>query len=64
MNVKVGLDLCNYAFMINRAERHDFSPPLWLLFSPFLFLTKKRGKKKRRFNSKNRDQKSYLYARS
>ena len=30
---------------------HDF-------FSPFLFPPKKRGKKKRRMNSKNRDQES------
>ena len=40
---------------IDQAERHDFWPWLWLFFSPFLFPSKKRGKKKRRMNSKNCD---------
>ena len=46
--------------LINRAERYDFWPRLWLFFSPFLFPPKKRGKNKRRMNRKNRDQKSCL----
>ena len=37
----------------DRAERHGFEPRLWLLFSPFLFPSKKRGNKKRRRNIKN-----------
>ena len=41
-------------------ERHDLKSRLWLLFSPFLFPPKKRGKEKRRLNSKNRDFKSCL----
>ena len=48
----------------DRAERHDLKSLLWLFYSPFLFPTKKRGKKKRRINSKNRDFKSCLSARS
>ena len=35
---------------------------LWLFFFTFLFPSKKRGKKKRRMNSKIRDQKSCLYS--
>ena len=37
---------------------------LWLFFFPFYSLLKKRGKKKRRMKSKNRDLKSSLSARS
>jgi len=48
----------------DRAERHDFLPQLWLFFTPFFFPLKKRGKKKERMNTKNRDQKSCLSARS
>ena len=48
----------------DQAERHYFCPRLWLFFFPFLFNPKKRGKKKRRMNSKNRDHKSCLSARS
>ena len=50
---------------LDRAERQDLKSRLmlWLSFSPFLFLPKRR-KKKRRINSKNRDFKSCLYARS
>ena len=40
--------------LLDRAERHDLKSRLWLLFSPFLFPPKRRGKKKRRMNSKNR----------
>ena len=45
-------------YVFDRAERHD------LFFAPFSSLLKKRGKKKRRMNSINRDQKSCLSARS
>ena len=38
----------------DRAERHDLKSRLWLLFSIFS-PSKKRGKKKRRTNSKKRD---------
>ena len=48
----------------DRAERHDIRPRLWLSFFPVRFPPKIRGKKKRRMNSKNRDQKSCLSARS
>ena len=48
----------------DRAERHDFWPRLWLFYFPFLFPPKIRGKKKRKMNSKNCDQKSFLSARS
>ena len=48
----------------DRAERHDLKSRLWLFFSPFLFPPKIREKKKRRMNSKNRDFKSCLSARS
>ena len=48
----------------DRAERHDFRSILWIFFSHFLFPDKKRGKKKRRMNSQNRDQKTCLSARS
>ena len=41
-------------------ERHDLKSRLWLFFSPFFFPPKKRGKKKRRINSKNCDFKSCL----
>ena len=41
--------------MYHRAERHDLKSRLWLFFSPFFFPPKKRGKKKRRLNSKNCD---------
>ena len=51
-------------FHDDRAERHDFWPPLWLFSSPFLFPPKNRGKKKRRMNSKNLVLKSCLSARS
>ena len=37
-------------FKIDRAERHDFRPRLWLFFSTFLFPPNKRRKKKRRMN--------------
>ena len=47
----------------DRAERNDLKSRLWLFFPPFLFPPKK-GKKKRRINSKNRDFKSSLSARS
>ena len=53
-----------WAFYFDRAEGYDFWPRLWSFFSPFLFPPRKRGKKKRRMNSKNRDQKSCLSARS
>ena len=41
--------------ILDRAERYDFGPRLWLFSSPILFPPNKRGKKKRRKNSKNRD---------
>ena len=47
----------------DQAERHDLKSLLWLFFSHFLFPPKK-GKKKRRMNSKNSDFKSCLSARS
>ena len=53
-----------YKLSYDRAERHDLKSPTWLFFSPFLFLPKKRVKKKRRMNIKNRDVKSCLSARS
>ena len=49
---------------IDKAEMYDFWPRLWLFYSPLLFSPKKRGKKKRRMNRKNGDQKSCLSARS
>ena len=48
----------------DRAERHDFYHDFGYSFSLFLFPTKKRGKKRKRMKSKNRDQKSCLSARS
>ena len=48
----------------DRAERNDLKSRLWLFFPPFLVPPKNRGKKKRRMNSKNRDFKSCLSARS
>ena len=39
----------------DRAQMHDFWPRLWLFSSTFILPPKKRGKKKRRMNSKNRD---------
>ena len=45
---------------IDDPERNDLKSRLWLFFSPFLFHPKKRGEKKRRMNSKNRDFKSCL----
>ena len=42
----------------------DLKSRLWLFFFPFLLIPKKRGKKKRKMNSKNRDFKSCLSARS
>ena len=45
----------------DRAERHDFLSSPFLLFS---FLLKKRGNKKRRIDSKNRNQKVCLSSRS
>ena len=53
----------------DRAERHELKSRLWLLFSLFPSLLKKRGKKGRRMNSKNRDlshafllnQRQYIY---
>ena len=41
-------------------ERYDFWSRFSLLHSPFLFAPKKRGKRKGKWSSKNRDQKSYL----
>ena len=58
------LCICFLVFTFDRAERHEFWPRLWLFFSPFLFPPKKRGEKKSRMNSKKRDQKSCLSARS
>ena len=52
------------SFYEDRAERHDFWPHFWFFFSPFSSLLTKRGKKKRRMNSKNLDQKACLSARS
>ena len=46
----------------DRAKRHIFWPRLWFLFLPFFFLSRKRGKKKRKINSKNLDQKSCFSA--
>ena len=37
---------------IDRAERYDLKSRLWIYFSPFLFPPKKRGKRKKRMNSK------------
>ena len=57
--------LATFSCHKNRSkERHDFWPQLWLFIFPFLFPHKKRGKKKRRMNSKNRDKQSCLSARS
>ena len=47
----------NQSIFVPPWERNDFWPRLWLLFSSFVFTPKKRGKKKRRINSKNRYQK-------
>ena len=52
------LNLCDWA------ERHDFWPRLMLFFSSFLFPLKKEGRRKEEWDSKNRDQKSCLSARS
>ena len=46
--------------LMDRAERHDLKSRLFFI----LFPPKKRGKKKRRIYSKNRDFKSCLSARS
>ena len=48
----------------DQAERLGYWPRLWLVFSPFLFPPRERGKKKRRMNSKKRKQKVFLSARS
>ena len=56
--------LNNFGFKcFDQTERHYFWARLWLFFFPFLFPPKK-GKKKRRNNGKNRDQKSCLSVRS
>ena len=48
----------------DRAERHGFLPRLWLLFSPFHFTPKQKREEEKEMNSKNRDKKSCLSARS
>ena len=52
------------SFMCLTEAKQTNKPRLLLYFSSFLFPPKERGKKKRRLNSKNRDQKSCLSARS
>ena len=38
---------------VDDPERHELTTRLWLFFSPFLFPSKKREKKKRRMKSKS-----------